>query len=177
MIYLLVANLCSDYPSSKRHRKVIVNINVSLAVARPWQSTKRKIEYVSSDEENPDDPDPVKTDEEDDVIAMYKPKKSKLNETVQKNVKTVIDVTPLKDTAKSSPKPNVVYVSKYFVAKTEKLVSKKEEEADSEDDEKTRVKDKDSKRQSKNYFFTHVSVSEYVRIPKDLFCSGTEILV
>ena len=145
-----------------------------MAAARPWHSTKRKIEYVSSDEENPDDPDPVETDEEDDVIAMYKPKKSKLDENVQKNVKTVIDVTPLKDTtAKSLPKPNVVYVSKYFVSKTEKLGSKKEEEADSADDEKTRVKDKDTKRQSKNYFLIRVSVSEFVRIPKPLFCLGT----
>lgn len=119
-----------------------------MAAARPWLSTKRKIEYVSSDEENVDDPDPVEADEEDDVIAMYKPKKSKLDESVQKYFKTV-----MMDASKSTPKPNIVYVSKYFLAKTENLVSKKVEEIDSDNDEKARAKEKDSKRQSKNFFY------------------------
>jgi hypothetical protein len=118
-----------------------------MAAARPWLSTKRKIEYVSSDEENVDDPDPVEADEEDDVIAMYKPKKSKLDESVQKNFKTV-----MMDVSKPTPKPNIVYVSKYFLAKTENLVSKKVEEIGSDNDEKARAKEKDSKRQSKNFF-------------------------
>ncbi len=150
-------------------------IFVFLDTARSWQSTKRKIEYVSSDDENPDDSDPVDADEEDDVIAMYKSKKSKLDKNADKNFKTVIDVTPLKEAEKSSTKPNVVYVSKYFKAKSKKIESKiKEEKINSDDEEETRVKDKvgkESKRQSKFYLVDIFIHSQKISLKSVFFTS------